>query len=216
MSPTTETRICSFDQLLGYCKHDRRSMIRCAVRIPYMPKYKHHYILLGHTWSPYFNSFLIIHYSTEIQGGKIVEQSYTRGQIEADIMKGLYVLNDSRYPQTEDEFDKAYDRFEERKGEQAFNISTNNCEHFANYVMTGRAFSDQIEGLELTQKLLAFTFGSSGGSSGSSSSCSGVSGILSPSSSSGMSQSYSSSCSGRNFLPPSLSGFKCGRYLQDR
>lgn len=150
----TRIKIASFDCLLRFCEKNRRSMIRCAVRLPYMPRYKHHYILLGHTWNAHYEVFFIIHYSTETKNGMVVEQIYTRTQVEKDIMKGLYVLKDDLYPQNEAQFDEAYSRFEEKKGEQCYNLLTNNCEHLANYIMTGVAFSDQINTLSWSEQFV--------------------------------------------------------------
>lgn len=95
----TRIKIASFECLLRFCEKNRRSMIRCAVRLPYMPRYKHHYILLGHTWNAHYEVFFIIHYSTETKNGMVVEQIYTRTQVEKDIMKGLYVLKDDISPE---------------------------------------------------------------------------------------------------------------------
>ena len=155
----TRTKIASFDQLLRFCDTNRRSMIRCAVRLPKKSNYKHHYILLGHTWNAYYKVFFIIHYSTAPKNAMVVEQIYTQAQVERDIMNGLYVLEDDTYPRDEAQFDEAYSRFEERNGEQRFNILSNNCEHLANYIMTGVAFSDQIEGLSSSEQFLSRIFG---------------------------------------------------------
>lgn len=154
------TKIESFDYLLSFCETNRRSMIRCAVRLSYMPKYKHHYILLGHTWDEHHEYFFIIHYSTETKNGRVLEQRYSRAQVENDIRNGLYVLEDDTYPQDEVQFDEAYDRFEEKDGEQCFDILTNNCEHLANFIMTGEAFSDQIKYLSWSERFLSQFIGS--------------------------------------------------------
>lgn len=58
------------------------------------------------------------------------------------------------YPQNEAQFDEAYSRFEEKKGEQCYNLLTNNCEHLANYIMTGVAFSDQINTLSWSEQFV--------------------------------------------------------------
>lgn len=153
------TKIESFDSMLSFCETDRRSMIRCAVRSSTI--YKHHYILLGHTWDERHEHFFIIHYFRETKNGRVLEERYSRAQLENDIRNGLYVLEDDTYPQDEVQFDEAYDRFEKRDGEQCFDLLTNNCEHLANFIMTGFAFSDQIKYLSWSGRFLSLFVDSS-------------------------------------------------------
>ena len=141
---------------MNYCGQDRRSMIHCAVLLPNTPySPKHHYILLGHTWDSDSHYFLIQHYSVETHVGMVVLEKYSRRQVDDDITNGLYIFENDRYPQNEKQFDRAYDRFERRKGERLFHILRNNCEHLVTYILTGRGFSEQIKALSFPEKLAA-------------------------------------------------------------
>lgn len=143
-------RITSFEHLITYCGKNKRSMIHCAVRLD-----KHHFILLGHTWDPDGQYFLIQHYSLQIHGGMVVEESYSKHLLESDIENELYIFEDDHYPQTEAQFDVAYDRFEKRNGEKSFHILRNNYEHLVTYILAGRGYSRQTEAMSLTRRLAA-------------------------------------------------------------
>ena len=231
---TKETKIESFDKLKALFREDEWSMIHCAVCVPSIwHKYKHHYIVLGHKWNSEYEVTCILHKTADNAAkcnGKVSYQRYSKEDFEWDIENGLYVLEDDRYPKTEEDFNLAYNRFQEKEHEENYSIETNNCEHLTNYVLTGKAFSSQIENLPWYKRMFTgscdcsvnkgsrqnSSFSSSSGSgsgqsSGSScarSSGSGSGRFLSSSSASGCStQQYTPSLSSLNsndgrFEPP--------------
>ena len=158
---TRETRIETFEDLFGYFHQNQWCMIHCAVWMgPIYNKFRHHYIILGYEWVSSVQTTLIIHFTTGSKG-KVGIQPYTRDCFERDIRAGLSVLENDRYPSTDEEFEKAYDRFEEIKNEKKYSITLNNCEHLANYILTGEQISSQIENLPWYKKLITFAFDSS-------------------------------------------------------
>nr|XP_022309830.1 uncharacterized protein LOC111115402 [Crassostrea virginica] len=199
-----EIPVRSFEQLQKYFTPMKRSMIHCATSLNNRSKYKHHFILLGHTWVEEDEMCSILHYATTPKV-MVAVQPYYRGDFEENIEHGLFIYEDDKYPKNEIEFDKAYDRFESRKGERNFNIATNNCEHLANYIMTGVAISYQVENMNFFQKM-SWVFDN--GSSGSSSSAS-----RSGSSSSRVGRNMPSNI-GRRFSPSSA--ISSGRSLRYR
>ena len=154
---TRETKIESFDQLKALFLIDKWSMIHCAVCVPSMlHDYKHHYIVLGHKWNSEYEVTFILHYTTDNAGkcnGKTRYQRYSKNDFERDIENGLYVIDNDRYPKTEKEFNKAYDRFQEKEHEENYSIEENNCEHLTNYVLLGKSFSGQVENLSWYKRI---------------------------------------------------------------
>ena len=69
MSDST-IQINTLEELVACIPKDRQSMIHCAVQ-RMGDTYKHHFILLGHTWSRYHEVCFIIHY-TLVQGKRCI------------------------------------------------------------------------------------------------------------------------------------------------
>ena len=81
--------------------------------------------------------------------GKFVQETIVLGQSKThDIFnfeRGLYLIKKRNYPNTEDGFTKAYDRLDEMIDERRYEISSNNCEHSINYILTGKSTSSQSD-----------------------------------------------------------------------
>lgn len=146
---STEIKIQSYDDLKQYFHPERRSMIHCAVQREngFLPHYRHHYIVLGHTWSPE-DGCQIIHYTshaTHNWKGIVSLEKYSNEKIEDDIKAGLYVYENCKYPQSETEYSVAFTRFEKRNNEKNYSIKFNNCEHLVYYILTGTPVSLQVK-----------------------------------------------------------------------
>ena len=145
-----EIKIQSYDDLKQYFHPERRSMIHCAVqrRPIWLPKYRHHYIVLAHTWSPE-DGCQIIHYASHTTHscvkGKVSLERYSNENIKNDIRAGLYVYEICKYPQSETEYSEAFTRFEKRNNETKFSIAFNNCEHLVYDILTGSPVSYQVK-----------------------------------------------------------------------
>ncbi|MDX2282569.1 MAG: lecithin retinol acyltransferase family protein [Bacteroidia bacterium] len=65
-----------------------------------------------------------------------------------------------RFQGTERQREQAVGRALQRRDESSYNLLVNNCEHFANYVQKGQAFSQQsqVAGLALVLALFAILF----------------------------------------------------------
>lgn len=147
-----EEVVKSLDDLhnIIHVHNDRRSrfMIHFAVTRKDLQKfniiYKHHFIVCGHTWSQE-NGFQIIHYAscTKKRGkGKVLQES--KKNFSEDITAGLWIYTNDAYPQTDEQFVVAYDRFRSRENETKFSLRFNNCEHLVNFILTGNAVSKQV------------------------------------------------------------------------
>lgn len=162
----TVIRINSFDELQPFFGRTGMSMIHCAVQRSFPFNYKHHYIILAHTWFEIFNICEIIHVSPgggNGSKGMVKKESYSKEQLENDIRNGLYVYHNSNYPQNDDDYLKAYGRFLKRQGKTDYSVSLKNCEHLVNYILTGRSVSYQLRALACPQRWLSmvidlFTF----------------------------------------------------------
>ena len=135
-------------------------MIHCAVNgSSKLISYRHHYILLGHTWCSKCERIEIIHFSAsanQSSNGKVMTETYFKKNLEEDIENGLYIIESDAYPQNEKEYHKAIARFKEKEHEEKYCIFTNNCEHLANYVLTGEHTSEQIKQMGCLKKLVVY------------------------------------------------------------
>lgn len=148
MSENTGIRIKSFKDLRSFFQPTVRSMIHCAVQRNFPSNYMHHYIVLGHTWHENFKNCYIIHVSSggECSKGRVKRELYSEDQFENDTRNGLYVYQSDEYPKNDEDYLKAYDRFEKREGETDYSISLKNCEHLVYYILTGCGVSHQLRG----------------------------------------------------------------------
>jgi hypothetical protein len=81
--------------------------------------------------------------------GKFVRETILLGQRKPhnifDFERGLYLIRENNYPHTADEVAKAYNRLDEMIDERWYAISSNNCEHSINYILTGENTSSQSD-----------------------------------------------------------------------
>lgn len=207
--------IKTLEELIALFPKGRQSMIHCAVHGSMGDKYKHHFILLGHTWTRYYEVCFIIHY-TPVQGkksvAKVMMHKIEGHQLQEFINKKLYVFVSEEYPKNVEEFDIAYNRFEKVVNEENFHIFKNNCEHLVYFILTGAHVCKQIEKLPWIKRFGLRYFNSSCGLSGSCS-CSTFSDISSASISSSFCSSLA--CRRKLYSPPSTSDsiIKIGRVL---
>ena len=156
---TNETPIASFDDLLKrFWKNEKTwSMVHCTVNTKTLWRhYKHHYIVLGHKWKSDIKVTVIIHFTkVKTCTGKVSMEHYTEKDFRRDIEMGLVVLEGDKYPKTDEEFEEAYLRFEERKNEKNYSIKANNCEHLATYILTGDASSSQVTEMSFPERIFS-------------------------------------------------------------
>ena len=139
--------IKTFEELREHISRDRQSMIHCAVQ---RNAYRHHFILLGHTWSSYYEVCYIIHYTwvqDEKLTAKVMMHKIGKSQLEEYIKSKLYVFLNEKYPRNVEEFDIAYKRFTKVVNEKNFHVLKNNCEHLVSFILTGESISKQLEKL---------------------------------------------------------------------
>lgn len=162
MSDST-IQINTLEELVARIPKDRQSMIHCAVQ-RMGDTYKHHFILLGHTWSRYHEVCFIIHY-TLVQGkrciAKVMMQKIEEHQLQEYINKKLYVFVSEKYPKNVEEFNIAYNRFEKIVNEENFHIFKNNFEHLVSFILTGAHVCKQIEKLPWIRRCGLLYFNSS-------------------------------------------------------
>lgn len=151
-----EIKIKSFDELQPFFQLTRMPMIHCAVQRMCL-RYRHHYIVLGHTWRESCKICTIIHVSSggECCKGRVKQEQYSKEQLEKDIKKGLYVYQNKDYPKNVDDYLKAYARFLSRQGKTDYSISLKNCEHLVFYILTGRSVSYQLRELSCLGRWLS-------------------------------------------------------------
>ena len=81
--------------------------------------------------------------------GKFVRETILLGQRKPhnifDFERGLYLIKKGNFPNTEDEFTDAYNRLDEMIDERQYELSSNNCEHSINYILTGESTSSQSD-----------------------------------------------------------------------
>ena len=160
---TRETQIKAFKNLQEYFQEGgKKFMIHCAVNGSTCSKlfsYRHHYIVLGHTWCSDCESIEIIHFSAcanQSSNGKVLKETYSKKNLREDIDNGLYIIESDSFPKNEKEYDKAYGRFKEKTDEEKYCILNNNCEHLVNYVLTGEHTSEQIKQMGCLKKLVVY------------------------------------------------------------
>lgn len=96
------------------------------------------------------NKVTIIHYGKDYQVVPITRVHRTFVDIQKkhtllDFRSGLYLVENSKYPDTPEKRNDAIRRAHSRLDEQGYQASINNCEHFVTYAMTGTAYCLQNE-----------------------------------------------------------------------
>lgn len=62
-----------------------------------------------------------------------------------DFSSGVFLVMNDNYPRTIEQCGEAMQRALSRIGQRRYLLSTNNCEHFVTYVMTGKPYCTQLE-----------------------------------------------------------------------
>ncbi|XP_052080145.1 uncharacterized protein LOC127718211 [Mytilus californianus] len=117
---------------------------RCKV------KYFHHYLVLDVG----FYSVDIIHYTPGNYAKKarsvarVTRQTIRFDETDSkllDFSAGVFFITRQEYPSTGDEMEMAYLRASYRSGEAEYSLTSNNCESFVTWVLTGEAKCEQFE-----------------------------------------------------------------------
>jgi hypothetical protein len=142
-------------KLRNYDEFRRKAKALSHIRVTGVGDYSHHFVIISITSTTeeldavtvgqYTSSGEI--FTENSKGiGKFVRQTILLGQNTPNIFdfeRGLYLIKKRNYPNTEDESTKAYDRLDEMIDERRYEISSNNCEHSINYILTGKSTSSQ-------------------------------------------------------------------------
>lgn len=152
MASSSITSMDDFKQIL---RNTTGSMIHCAVqRKCYM--YKHHYIALCDTFCDKCNTCDIIHFAKDgcWREGRVKRVKHY--DIQIDINKGLCVYQNDGYPRNNDDYSKAYKRFQKLQSvNRSYSFSVNKCEHIVNYILTGHAVSYQLRNGSILKRFLS-------------------------------------------------------------
>jgi hypothetical protein len=144
-------------KLRNYDEFRRKAKALSHIRVTGVGDYSHHFVIISITSTTeeldavtvgqYTSSGEI--FTENSKGiGKFVRQTILLGQNTPNIFdfeRGLYLIKKRNYPNTEDESTKAYDRLDEMIDERRYEISSNNCEHSINYILTGKSTSSQSD-----------------------------------------------------------------------
>ena len=119
------------------------------------PDYFHHFIVAELSVKEKKEVIEYASVSSRIKGpGEIVQKNISKNVISDYIEEQkLYVIQAPNYPKTDEEIEIAKNRAFKRLGENAYYLPCNNCEHFATYVLTGKATSEQIENTNWLEKM---------------------------------------------------------------
>ncbi|VDI05588.1 Hypothetical predicted protein [Mytilus galloprovincialis] len=134
---------------------------RCSHVAVYRPTLNiyHHYLVIKVN----SDSMVIIHYlggalkSTTFMGvAEIQEETVQFKTTEhLDFINGVYLIERDKYPKTVDEEDKVIGRARTRLGEKNYNVSSNNCEWFVTWALTGFGTCEQIKNAGTAKRILA-------------------------------------------------------------
>ena len=112
--------------------------------------YFHHYII-EKIWN-ILKKCSVVHYSGDLSvfasgktAGEILREEKSFDSLTNEIKDGtLYTFQRDNYPNTNYKYTQAVTRMEKRVGERFYHALFNNCEHLANYIMTGVSHSEQV------------------------------------------------------------------------
>lgn len=132
----TTTRIESFQDLARILKE--AIAIHCVVKQGLSSWF--HYIVLGQSWNSHRGNEEVINKSTRTEN----KETNNRDKFESDIGTGLFSLENDQYPAIEEQFGKAYALFKKKEETEVCSIATNNCEHFVDYILRGKAVFPEL------------------------------------------------------------------------
>ncbi|XP_052087201.1 uncharacterized protein LOC127724307 [Mytilus californianus] len=160
------TKITSFQELIDNARN--LSHVRVKRESPFVGEYFHHYIIIAISKvEPRVYSIIVGHYTTTLAiftershgVGKFVKETFfirLDGQNEDphDLFRfdlGVELVEDTNYPKTADDIEHVINRLDERIGERMYEISSNNCEHAINYILTGVSLSEQADTIKCSK-----------------------------------------------------------------
>jgi hypothetical protein len=154
-------------QLRNYDEFRRKAKALSHIRVTRDGDYSHHFVIISITsMTEELDAVTVGQYTssgeifTEDSNGigKFVRETILLGQNKTDgifdFERGLYLIKKRNYPNTEKEFTKAYNRLDEMIDERRYEISSNNCEHSINYILTGESTSSQSDQVKCGKKCL--------------------------------------------------------------
>ncbi|OPL33576.1 hypothetical protein AM593_10183, partial [Mytilus galloprovincialis] len=160
-TPESKENICQGkipNQLSSYKEFRKRVKLLSHIKLKRPGGYFHHLVVLAISpVSDGVDAVTIGHYTTsaEIETesshgiGKFIQQTIFIGENDTndifDFNQGVYLVEKENYPKTKDEIEEAFNRLSERIGERMYEISSNNCEHAINYILTGKSVSHQAD-----------------------------------------------------------------------
>lgn len=145
-------------QLHDYDEFRSKAKALSHIKVSRLGGYYHHFVIISIssvtekldavTVGQYtFSGEIVTEDSISI--GKFVRQTILLGKNKThsifDFKKGLYLIEKENYPNTEDEVAYAFNRLDEMVEESWYQISSNNCEHAINYILTGESKSSQSD-----------------------------------------------------------------------
>ena len=145
-------------QLRNYDEFRRKAKALSHIRVTRDGDYSHHFVIISITsMTEELDAVTVGQYTTSGKNftknskgfGKFVRETILLGQNKThdifDFKRGLYLIKKRNYPNTEDGFTKAYNRFDEMIDERRYEISSNNCEHSINNILTDKSTSSQCD-----------------------------------------------------------------------
>ena len=145
-------------QLRNYDEFCRKAKALSHIRVTRDGYYSHYFVIISITsMTEELDAVTVGQYTssdeifTENSNGigKFVRQTIVLGHNNThnifDFERGLYLIKKRNYPNTKDEFTNAYYRLDEMIDERRYEISSNNCEHSINYILTGKSTSSQSD-----------------------------------------------------------------------
>lgn len=125
----------------------------CAV------KYFHHYLVLSVS-----NNYVeIVHYAPgkdavkDLSVARVTVQKLKFDDSKSNLLdfsSGLFFITRQNYPSNDHEKKMAFMRAASRLGETEYSVSSNNCESFVTWVLTGEATCEQFEGSGTAERVL--------------------------------------------------------------
>jgi hypothetical protein len=152
-------------QLRNYDEFRRKAKALSHIRVTRDGDYSHHFVIISITsMTEELDAVTVGQYTSsgeiftgDSNGiGKFVRETILLGQNKThnifDFKRGLYLIKKRNYPNTEKEFTKAYNRLDEMIDERRYEISSNNCEHSINYILTDKSTSSQSDQVKCGKK----------------------------------------------------------------
>lgn len=109
--------------------------------------YWHHFLATGISEKKKYVEYYMSFVNFFLGPGEVGKRELSEESFEKAIEnKELFIIDKPGYPRNSEEIEKAKDRINasSRLKERKYTVYSSNCEHFVNYIMTGRPNSDQV------------------------------------------------------------------------